>query len=74
MAKLVAGDRELAVQYYSAEEEKQKTFRRELAKKAELSLDALRVRMNRLRAELESCVTRCLAVSSAEAQSSFVIY
>ncbi len=60
LAKLGPGDRELVIQYYSAEEEKQKTFRRKLAEKTGLTLDALRVRCSRLRAQLEPCVKRCL--------------
>jgi len=60
LAKLMPGDRELVIQYYSAEEEKQKTFRRKLAEKTGLTLDALRVRTSRLRAHLEPCVKRCL--------------
>jgi DNA-directed RNA polymerase specialized sigma24 family protein len=60
LARLMPGDRELVIQYYSAEEEKQKTFRRELAEKAGLRLGTLRVRTNRLREQLEECVKSCL--------------
>jgi DNA-directed RNA polymerase specialized sigma24 family protein len=60
LASLMPGDRELVIQYYSAEEEKQKTFRRKLAEKAGLKLGTLRVRTNRLREQFEGCVKRCL--------------
>jgi DNA-directed RNA polymerase specialized sigma24 family protein len=60
LAKLDNSDRELAIQYYGAEEEKQKYHRRKVAEKCGLTLDALRVRMNRMRERLEKCVTCCL--------------
>jgi DNA-directed RNA polymerase specialized sigma24 family protein len=60
LAALTPGDRELAIRYYSAEEQKQMILRRELARKAGLTLGALRVRMTRLRARLEPCVKGCL--------------
>jgi DNA-directed RNA polymerase specialized sigma24 family protein len=60
LAALMPDDRDLVLQYYSAEEEKQKTFRRKLAEKAGLKIGTLRVRTNRLREQLEGCVKRCL--------------
>lgn len=60
LAKLTPSDRDLVIQYYSAEEQKQKVFRRELAKKAGLKMGTLRVRTNRLREQLEQLVKRCL--------------
>jgi DNA-directed RNA polymerase specialized sigma24 family protein len=60
LAALTPEDGELAIQYYSAEEQKQMNLRRELARKAGLTLGALRVHMNRLRAKLEPCVKGCL--------------
>jgi len=60
LATLTPSDRELVIQYYSAEEEKQKTFRQKLAEKAGLKLGTLRVRINRLRERLEECVRRRL--------------
>jgi DNA-directed RNA polymerase specialized sigma24 family protein len=60
LAKLMPGDRDLVIQYYSAEEEKQKTFRQKLAEKSGLKLGTLRVRTNRLREQLEQAVRRCL--------------
>jgi DNA-directed RNA polymerase specialized sigma24 family protein len=58
--KLMTGDRELVLQYYSAEEEKQKVHRQKLAEKTGVTLGALRVRTNRLREKLEQCVKDCL--------------
>lgn len=60
LARLLPGDRELIVRYYSADEEKQKTVRRELAERAGLKVGNLRVRTNRLRDQLEQWVKRCL--------------
>jgi DNA-directed RNA polymerase specialized sigma24 family protein len=60
LTRLLPGDRDLVIQYYSAEDEKQKTFRRELAERVGLKLGTLRVRTNRLREQLEQCVKPCL--------------
>ncbi len=60
LARLTLPDRDLVIRYYSAQEEKQKTFRRGLAKETGLNPGALRVRTNRLRAQLEQCVKHCL--------------
>jgi DNA-directed RNA polymerase specialized sigma24 family protein len=60
LAKLMAGERELVLQYYSAEEERQKVHRQKLAEKTGVTLGALRVRTNRLREKLEKCVKDCL--------------
>jgi len=53
-------DRSLALDYYSAQEEKQKDHRKRLASIAGISMIALRVRANRLREKLERCVASCL--------------
>jgi RNA polymerase sigma factor (sigma-70 family) len=60
LARLAPAQRELVMQYYSAEEEKQKTFRRELADRVGVKMGTLRVRTNRLREQLEQQVKRCL--------------
>jgi RNA polymerase sigma factor (sigma-70 family) len=65
LARLLPGERELIIRYYSADEEKQKTVRRELAERAGLKAGTLRVRTNRLRGQLEQWVKRCLESSSA---------
>jgi DNA-directed RNA polymerase specialized sigma24 family protein len=53
-------DRALALDYYSAQEEKQKVHRQRLASAAGITMIALRVRANRLRERLEQCVSHCL--------------
>jgi RNA polymerase sigma factor (sigma-70 family) len=60
LARLAPADRDLVIQYYSAEGEKHKTFRRELAERVGLKMGTLRVRTNRLREQLEQWVMRCL--------------
>jgi DNA-directed RNA polymerase specialized sigma24 family protein len=54
---LKPADQSLALDYYSAEEEKQKVHRQKLATAAGLTMIALRVRANRLRDKLEKCVS-----------------
>jgi hypothetical protein len=60
MGTLKSSDHEMAVAYYSAQEEKQKIHRQRLASKAGITMIALRVRANRLREKLEHCVSNCL--------------
>jgi hypothetical protein len=60
LGSLRAADRALALDYYSAEEEKQKIHRQKLASAAGITMIALRVRANRLREKLEQCVCNCL--------------
>jgi DNA-directed RNA polymerase specialized sigma24 family protein len=60
LATLMAEDQHLIVQYYSADGEKQKHHRQRLAEKKGLSLNAIRVRTNRLRETLEQCTENCL--------------
>lgn len=50
-------ERSLAIDYYSASEEKQKVHRQRLATGAGITMIALRVRANRLRERLENCVS-----------------
>jgi hypothetical protein len=59
LGNLRSGDRALALDYYSAQEEKQKIHRQKLAKAAGVTMIALRVRANRLREKLELCVSNC---------------
>lgn len=54
---LKPADRALALDYYSAEEEKQKVHRQKLASAAGITMTALRVRANRLRDKLEECMS-----------------
>jgi hypothetical protein len=60
LGSLRAPDRTLVLDYYSAEEEKQKVHRQKLANAAGITMIALRVRTNRLREKLEQCVKNCL--------------
>jgi DNA-directed RNA polymerase specialized sigma24 family protein len=60
LENLRSGDRELALSYYSAQDEKQKVHRQKLADAAGITMIALRVRANRLRDKLEQCVRNCL--------------
>jgi DNA-directed RNA polymerase specialized sigma24 family protein len=60
LAALNPTDRELAVEYYSAEENAQIAHRRELARKLGVTVETLRTRVNRLRDRLEECVSHCL--------------
>ena len=53
---LKPADRALALDYYSAEEEKHKVHRQKLAAAIGLTMVALRVRANRVRENLENCV------------------
>jgi DNA-directed RNA polymerase specialized sigma24 family protein len=59
-AKLPPAESMLAIEYYSAEGEKQKDHRQRLAKRLGITMNALRVRANRVRERLEKCVTQCV--------------
>jgi DNA-directed RNA polymerase specialized sigma24 family protein len=60
LGNLRTEDRSLALDYYSAQEEKQKVHRKRLASTVGITMIALRVRANRLREKLEKCVGSCL--------------
>lgn len=60
LTELRTRDRELILDYYSAEGLKQHEHRRTIAEKMGLNMNTLRVRMNRSREKLEQCVERCL--------------
>jgi DNA-directed RNA polymerase specialized sigma24 family protein len=60
LGNLRSADRTLALDYYSAQDEKQKVHRQKLASAAGITMIALRVRANRLREKLEQCVSTCL--------------
>lgn len=53
--------RRLVLQYYADERRAKIEGRRELAESLHIGLNALRIRMHRIRVRLESCVRRCLA-------------
>lgn len=60
LAGLNSTDSRLALDYYSAEEEKQKVHRQKLASAVGITMVALRVRANRVREKLERCVGNCV--------------
>lgn len=60
LGNLKPADRSMALDYYSAEDEKQKVHRQKLARAVGITMIALRVRANRLREKLEQCVNNCV--------------
>lgn len=61
-------ERTLAIDYYSAAEEKQKVHRQKLAVAAGVTMIALRVRANRLRDRLENCLNNGLQTRIAKSR------
>ncbi|HKR11570.1 MAG TPA: sigma-70 family RNA polymerase sigma factor [Pyrinomonadaceae bacterium] len=59
LAKLTPADRELILLYYQ-QEKPNISFRRELALRYGLTLNALRVKVHRIRESLEKCINKCL--------------
>ena len=57
---LTSEKRELILAYYAKEKQAKITHRTELARQLGTSIEALRVRMCRIRAALEDCIERCL--------------
>lgn len=57
LCKLPAGDRELLLAYYTTCDDKNMKHRRELARREGISINALRVRVHRLKTTLEKHVT-----------------
>lgn len=58
--RLPPQNRELVLMYYLGEKQSKIDFRRELARQVKTDLNALRVRMHRLRATLQKCIRECL--------------
>jgi hypothetical protein len=58
--RLAPSDRELAVAYYEGERSSRIANRRRLAQARGLSENALRLRVGRLRDQLERCIEQCL--------------
>ncbi|MBV9923756.1 MAG: sigma-70 family RNA polymerase sigma factor [Acidobacteria bacterium] len=58
--KLSADDREIAVEYYRYSGRERIENRQRLAEKFGLTLNALRIRALKLRAQLKECVERCM--------------
>lgn len=64
MQQLSADNRELVMSYYLKEKHDKIDHRKELARRLGIEINALRVRMYRLRSTLEACITRCLEESA----------
>lgn len=62
MQRLASGDRRLFLAYYNAPVDRTE-YRRNLAQSWGMTIGGLRVRMNRLRDALETCVRKCTASS-----------
>jgi RNA polymerase sigma factor (sigma-70 family) len=60
LQKLSAEKRELIVGYYTKEKQAKIDYRTELAQKLGISVEALRVRVYRIRSTLEKCIEQCL--------------
>jgi DNA-directed RNA polymerase specialized sigma24 family protein len=60
LASLMPDDRQLIIQFYSAEEKLQIPFRKQLASIFGITVPTLRGRACRIRAQLETCVNLCL--------------
>lgn len=52
--------RELVLKYYTKERQRKIDYRKALADRLGINANALRVRMHRLRADLHSCVEKCV--------------
>lgn len=63
LAALPAASRELLVSYYAADQAGRIRQRQELAHRHGIPMNALRIRVHRLRVALEACVSSCLGES-----------
>jgi DNA-directed RNA polymerase specialized sigma24 family protein len=61
LAGLSSEDQEIILEYYTGEKREKIERRMQLALKYNLSLNALRIRVHRIRKDLEECVKRCLS-------------
>jgi DNA-directed RNA polymerase specialized sigma24 family protein len=60
LAKLTPANRELILEYYRGEKQAMTENRKKLAERMGITLNALRVRADRIRSNLEKCVFSCL--------------
>jgi RNA polymerase sigma factor (sigma-70 family) len=65
MQKLTPRNRELILDYYRGEKTAKIQYRREIAKRWGVALNALRIRAHRIRNNLQKCVFQCLEDNSA---------
>ena len=64
LQKLSSDRRELIMEYYAKEKQAKIDRRSELAQRFGITVEALRVRVFRIRASLEDCIERCVARKS----------
>ena len=62
---LTPQNRALILEYYQSEEGPKIASRKQLASRFGLGLNALRIRMHRIRVELKKCVLKCLSEGAA---------
>jgi RNA polymerase sigma factor (sigma-70 family) len=60
LGQLSENDRALALRYYEAQGMAKVNFRKELAEKMGIATNALRVRVHRIRTQLQQCISSCL--------------
>lgn len=60
LQRLSAGNRELIIEYYFYERREKIDWRKNLASKLGIPLNALRIRAHRIRLDLERCVRKCV--------------
>jgi DNA-directed RNA polymerase specialized sigma24 family protein len=69
LERLAPETRRLVLRYYEGKERAKIVARRDLARELGIGVNALRIRMHRIRQRLESCVTSCLAVAGETVSS-----
>ena len=66
MQRLTSRSRDMVLQYYGEEAHGKIGMRKQQAEKLGIPLNALRIRICRIRANLEDCVSECLRSTVAE--------
>jgi DNA-directed RNA polymerase specialized sigma24 family protein len=64
LEKLPAGDRDVIMGYYQEEKRAKINFRKQMADRLGVGLNALRIRAYRIRNRLEDCVVKCLGLAA----------
>ena len=65
MQSLPKGQRQLVLDYYREDKRAKIDYRKELASKLGIALNALRIRAFRIRAELQVCMEQCMAAKAS---------
>jgi len=65
MQSLPKGQRQLVLDYYREDKRAKIDYRKELAGKLGIALNALRIRAFRIRAELQVCMEQCMAAKAS---------